>query len=141
MQATASIYGRWIGRGTFSCLHSPLAPSERADVYPQTTYLQRWMQTSLARQYYAPKKLVALGDHGIPCCVCGGMRDATTAVLGGDTVRTRSGDRVRLNGMAQIVTHCCDVCLQAALGPDCVPDAAPRSWTVMPLPRPSGSAK
>lgn len=91
------------------------------------------MQASLARQYYAPKKLVVRGEQGVPCEVCGGMRDASVAVLGGDAVQIQEGSEMRLNGMAQIVTYCCDACYRAALGSAKPSERAPRPWTVMPL--------
>lgn len=91
------------------------------------------MLSSLARQYYAPKKLVVRGDQDIPCEVCGGMRNATVAVLGGDAVQSKNETQTRLNGMAQVVTHCCDACCRAALGTSTPSDNEPRHWTIMPL--------
>ncbi|WFD00785.1 hypothetical protein MYAM1_003537 [Malassezia yamatoensis] len=106
---------------------------EHISLYPRTTSIKRWMQSSLARQYYAPKKLVVRGDQGIPCEICGGMRDASVAILGGDQVQSREKDKTRLNGMAQIVTYCCDACTEAALGSQCPSQDAPRPWTIVPL--------
>ncbi|WFD44846.1 hypothetical protein MPSI1_003517 [Malassezia psittaci] len=104
-----------------------------ASMYPQSTYIKRWMQSSLARQYYAPKKLVVRGDQGIPCEICGGMRDASVAILGGDQVQSREKDNLRLDGMAQVVTYCCDACTEAALGSQSPSKESPRPWTIVPL--------
>lgn len=129
----ASISGLLTGHGTFSFDKSPISPFEKIGEFPRTVYLQRWMLSSLARQYYAPKKLVVRGDQDIPCEVCGGMRNATVAVLGGDAVQSKNETQTRLNGMAQVVTHCCDACCRAALGTSTPSDNEPRHWTIMPL--------
>lgn len=116
------------GTSPYSC--RPLGPREDPKAYPRTTYLQRWMHTSLARQYYAPKKLVTRGEQAIPCEICGGMRAASVAILGGQGVHSTDGGRIRLAGLSQMVVHACEGCMHAALGPQPTPSAA---WTIMPL--------
>ncbi|PKI83553.1 hypothetical protein MVES_002470 [Malassezia vespertilionis] len=73
-------------------------------IFSYTTYLQRWAQTPLARQYFSPKKLVVRNEKGaLPCEICGGMREAAVAVLGGDAVQIVHGERTRLDGTAQML--------------------------------------
>ncbi|WFD36455.1 hypothetical protein MCUN1_003334 [Malassezia cuniculi] len=81
--------------------------------FPRTTHLKRWMQTSLARQYLAPKKLVLREKSRVSCDICAGLCDASVAVVGGDQVCT-----VRLQGLPQMVTPMCEACFRAAVGMD-----------------------
>lgn len=113
--------------------------TEPPDLFPRTTYIQRWMLTSLFRQYWAPKKVVAQNDrHGVPCDICDGARDAVAVVLGGDAVQIRENERVRLAGMPHMVTPCCGPCFYMATGRELshmLGADAPcgGAWTVLPL--------
>ena len=98
--------------------------------FPRTLYLARWMQTTLARQYLAPKKLVVRDTTHLPCDICAGACHAVVAVVGGDQVRTP-----RLSGLPQMITPMCALCFRAAAGVD-VKDALGKphvSWGIVPL--------
>ena len=85
-----------------------LGSNENAEIYPRTTYIQRWMLSSLVRQYLAPKKLVGRNERlSVPCDICDGTRDAVALVLGGDAVVCDKNGKRKLSGMPQLVTPCC----------------------------------
>ena len=119
-----------------------LGSNENAEIYPRTTYIQRWMLSSLVRQYLAPKKLVGRNERlSVPCDICDGTRDAVALVLGGDAVVCNKNGKRKLSGMPQLVMPCCAVCFQMATGTDVSHAWGPNppssedngTWTVMPL--------
>ena len=138
-----SVYGKCL----LEFLHSILNVHESLNDYPRTVYLQRWMLTSIMRQYYVPKRLVVRSDRtGVPCEICDGIREAVAAVLGGVDVQCVRENKIRLSGMPHLVTSCCAACFHAATGTELAhvyqqKDRDPHFWTVMPLSfkRPYGS--
>lgn len=113
--------------------------AEPMDLFPRTIYIQRWMLTSLFRQYWAPKKVVSQNERqGVPCDICDGARYAVAVVLGGDAVQIRENERVRLAGVPHMVTPCCGPCFFMATGYELthmLGAEAPGggAWTVLPL--------